>query len=449
MSHTRTFLSPEEIESLVKPFVNNRVGLMAEAVELVRPHGHPDICVYSADLSKMQRLHEHLYMPSRSTGIGGAGSSAQRDVARAKCYCEALERYSNVVYDAKRVIVASRKELGDAAVDLTSFAQGSAQEYQSTHERNIFVPPNNNLPIRWVPGYSLITGEERFVPFVSVYVGAPYQYPGESFMLPISTGSALAASYEQAIVSGICEVVERDALMITWLQSLPLPHINAAEVDHPDFQDRLQRIERGGVKQYFFDATLDLGIPTIYALQINPQARVAALVMASTKLDPIQAMIRVMDEAAPSRLAISNWTNAPHRFKPEDFRTFNALEDGAIYYGDASRLSAFDFLLNSPHVRHATDIPQRESGDVQQDLAGLVDDFRARQLDLFVVDMTPKPIQDIGLCAVKVVAPQLIPLAVDYNLRYTASPRLYDVPPQMGYAAKPAHQLNPNPQPFA
>jgi ribosomal protein S12 methylthiotransferase accessory factor len=79
----------------------------------------------------------------------------------------------------------------------------------------------------------------------------------------------------------------------------------------------------------------------------------------------------------------------------------------------------------------------------------LVEKFRERQLDLFVVDLTPKPIGDIGLRSVKVVAPQLIPLAVDYNLRYTASPRLFNVPVQMGYPAKSADQLNPNPQPFA
>jgi ribosomal protein S12 methylthiotransferase accessory factor len=340
---TRTFLSPSEIESLVKPFVNSRVGLMAEAIELTRTHGHPDICVYSSDLSKIQRLHEHLYMPSRSSGIGGAGSAALRDIARIKSYCEAMERYSNVVYDQKSVIVASRNELGEAAVDLTSFAQGSPQEYQYPHPRNIFVPPNNGLPIRWVRGYSLTTGDEKFVPFISVYVGAPYEFPGESFMVPISTGSALAASYEQAIVSGICEVIERDALMITWLQSLPLPQIETNEIDDPEFRDRLERVERGGLQQYFFDATLDLGIPTIYALQINPQSRVAALVMASTKLDPVQAMIRVMDEAAPSRMAISNWMNDA-KFNPDEFHACLPLTF-CLKANESARLPIFHTAL--------------------------------------------------------------------------------------------------------
>jgi len=445
----RAFLTPEEIEAAIEPFVNNRTGIMAGAFELQKPSGYPDICVYSSDVSNVAVLHDNVYLPRRASSIGGAGSSTQRNLALTKAYCEALERYCNVVYDPASVIVASRDELGDAAIDLNLFAQGSADEYQFPHPRNIFAPPDNSKPLRWLRGYSLITGKPIYVPFMAVYISSPYIYPAEAFITPISTGSALAASYEQAIISGLCEVIERDALMITWLQELPLPRIDVSTLRDPEFQERLKRVEAAGLKQVFFDASLDLGVSTIYALQINPSAQVAGLVMASTKLDPVQAMIRVMDESAPSRIAITHWTHNESSFDPQDFRTFNLLEDGAVYYANAEHLPAFDFLLNHSNTRQWEDLPYFESGDVSQNLDQLVDQFRENHLELVAVDMSIKPLRDVGLYTVKVIAPQLIPLAVNYNLRYKGSPRLYEVPAKLGYPVKSPDELNPNPQPFA
>jgi ribosomal protein S12 methylthiotransferase accessory factor len=56
---------------------------------------------------------------------------------------------------------------------------------------------------------------------------------------------------------------------------------------------------------------------------------------------------------------------------------------------------------------------------------------------------------EAGFRAVKVVAPQLLPLATDHNCRFLDTPRLYEAPARMGYAPRRPDQLNPWPQPFA
>lgn len=446
---TRSFLTPEELKETFEIFINNRTGITAHAFELPKISGHVDIPVYSSDLSRIPDVHDHISLNKKTSGISGAGSSSRRDIAETKAYCEALERYCNVIYNKNNVIVATQEELGDEAIPLSLFASGAPEEYTFSHYKNYFRPADPTQPMRWVQGYSLLSGTLKYVPLITVFLGSPYEYPAEGFYSPISTGSAIAASYEQAIISGICEVVERDVIQITWLQELPLPRIDTQDIDDPDFWDRLERSERNGIEHYFYNGTFDLGIPTVYSLHINRKSRVAALVMASTKLDPVKALIRVMDEAAASRLAVSSWSHEPNQFDPKDFHTFERLEDGAIYFANHERLDAFDFLLKSPNTCHHSSIENLETGDVNANLAGIVQRIQANNLETIVVDTTPPTIKEVGMYGVKVVMPELVPLGLNYNMRFLGAKRLYSIPAKMGYPVKSIDQLNVNPQPFA
>lgn len=303
--------------------------------------------------------------------------------------------------------------------------------------------------MRWVQGFSLISGRSQWVPVSAVFISSPFRYPGEAFTLPISTGSALAASYEQATVSGICEVIERDGLMLTWLQQLSLPQIDYSSCADPAFWQRMDRIADAEVQQYFFDATTDLGVGTVYALQVAPRSPLAVLVMASTRLNPTEALIKVMDEASASRIALEQLVHQPARFQPDDYRTFTRLTDGAVFYGDMARFSAFDFLFQGTQRRPLTALRNLATGNPATDLDRLIEIFRQRNLELLVVDITLPQVRAVDLYAVKVVAPQLMPLVTNHSMRFTATPRLYDAPRRMGYRVRAPQELNPWPQPFA
>ncbi len=115
---------------------------------------------------------------------------------------------------------------------------------------------------------------------------------GERFWLPISTGCAAHTSYEKALVNAICEVIERDAISITWYQQLPLPHIVFDQSPDQEMDEFLNRTNKNGnIIQYIFNGTTDLGIPTIYSLQLSPHnKKLAALIMCATHLNPHTAI---------------------------------------------------------------------------------------------------------------------------------------------------------------
>lgn len=327
-------------------------------------------------------------------------------------------------------------------MDLASVPRCSDKEL--AHPRCPVSAPMTNAPMRWVRGISLKDGRPVWIPAVMVYLHLEPRSPAERFWLPISTGCAAHVTIEQALLGAICEVVERDAISMVWYQQLPLPRLEL-DIVPPDLEKFLQRVQRSDVQQFFFDATTDMGVPTIYSVQLSPQnPKLAAMVMCATDLDPVRCVAKVMRESASSRLAMQSGRN-----HAEHLDDFIHLVDGALYMGQPERLHAYDFLLQNPAVRPLSAIPNLETGDHTRDLTALVNRLHANGLDIYAVDLTTDEAIQAGLRIVRVVIPQLMPLSFAYRARYLAHPRLYEAPAAMGYPVKQEDDINPWPQPFA
>jgi ribosomal protein S12 methylthiotransferase accessory factor len=176
------------------------------------------------------------------------------------------------------------------------------------------------------------------------------------------------------------------------------------------------------------------------------------MAMAATRFDIEEAMVRVVDEASSSRAAIAPLTRQPRPYDASDYRTFTRLTDGAVYYADPANRPAFDFMLNSPARVKLADLKARQPAAPASDrdmLDRLVGRFQQLGYELCVVDQTAGPVADCGLHTVRVVAPELLPLNVNYNLRYAATPRMFEAPARMGYPTRSYAEFNRWPQPFA
>ncbi|MCC2616145.1 YcaO-like family protein [Aestuariibacter halophilus] len=442
------YLSADEILQRTAHLIGARTGLIAPPNEIRLEGGNPEVLVYTSMLSALDKALPHIELQNQDgLPMAGSGSSTTREYAKAKAICEALERYCNISYDSSKVVVTTADELGDKAVDLDSFPIGSDEEYANpagSHFR-----PRRDQNMRWYKCYSLTAGKDVWVPFSSVYISTPFSYSAEAFTVPISTGSAIAGNYERAVVSGALEVMERDALSITWLQSLPLKQIDYSGCTNPEFWQRLHSIQASGIEQTFYDATMDYGLPTVYALQKAPNSDLNLLVMAATRFNMEDAMIRVMDEACSSRTALEHLVRKPKLFDPNDFASFTRLTDGAVFYGDKKNEHVFDFLMKNPDSIALEDTASIDVRDEHHMLQELIERCHRYNLDLIVADMTIPQLQEIGLYVVRVIIPQLMPLTTNYNMKYSKTPRLYSTPANLGFDVQPLEKLNPWPQPFA
>lgn len=430
------------LDELVSPLG----GLIARTIRLPNPPGEPEMPVFSARLGDIAELRpaireSALWGPTRAEFDGaGAGPDAQRALHIA--LAESLERYATCIYSEDQFVWATASELGGEALDLDACPRCSAAEL--ANPACIVVSPNKRLPMRWVRGVSLMSGAPTWIPAVLVYLHIPARSIGERFTMPISTGCATHTSIEQALVNGLCEVIERDAIALTWLQQLALPRLDFDAVDD-ELAAVLDTRADDDRQQLYFDATTDLGVPTIYCLDVAPHARkLAHMVSCCTALDPVRAAAKVVREAASTRIGLTT-----DRDLPEDPLAFIRVHHGADYMGRAERRDAFGFLLESPGRRRLSEMPSCATDDPASDLRVLIGTLRKAGMDAYAVELTTDEAFDVGFRVVRVVVPALQPLSFVHSARFLGHPRLYAAPIEMGYPSRPEGELNPWPQPFA
>jgi len=421
-------------------------GLMEEVTILTQECTAPVFEVGVTALDNLTMTFPHVSTihgtDARNESLGGAGADPDPDQAWIRAVAEGAERYCCMVYDQADFIVATADELGAAALDLRTVPRCSEREYADP--ACPLRRPDPTVPIRWARGYSLIDRCERYVPAVMTYL---YIHPrrGEDFWQTITTGVAAHTSLVTALVSAICEMIERDAIALTWLARLPLPRIEFESPLPRELEANYSRLARSLIRQYFFDATTDLGIPTIYSVQVvEGHPKLAQYVSCATDFSAAAACAKTIREAAPARAVFQ----IPREI-PRDVADFQSLYEGAVYMGRSEQRFAFDFLLKGaarrPLSAVAIDVPQDEPSRLRL----LIDRLKAIGTDAIVVDITTDEVRDAGLWVVRVVTPGLLPMSTIHRARFLGHSRLYAYPEWAGFGTRVESDVNPVPQPFA
>lgn len=381
------------------------------------------------------------------------GGAAFDDLPRARfiAIAEAAERYAGMGVTEQEVRLATARELAGQCLEPERYPRCSAREL--AHPQcpvTAFVP---DRPVRWLRGVDLATGAATWVPAIMACSGLRGQDPGERFTVPISTGNCVHSDPIEAVLGGLCEVIERDAVAVAWLQQLPLPRL--AEADHsPRLAELVEWHRRRFVRVHLFDATLNLGVPTVLCvLAADHDPRAARLVGAGTGRTLGRAAEKALIEATGLRAGLHAATG-PVPAGPEAFRQ---LADGARYMGLPSRAHAFDFLLEDSGPRTARTTwtartPQQPGGlptDPAAALAAIIARLDDAGMRAVAVDRTTSELAGVGLTAVCVVVPDLQPFSPHPLAQFTAHPRLYQVPRRLGWRVRTEEELNQWPNPFA
>jgi ribosomal protein S12 methylthiotransferase accessory factor len=379
--------------------------------------------------------------------LTASGTDLDESGAEIAALGEALERLCSGSHQEEQFVTASANELGAGALNLDTIPRCSEKEL--AHPACPLALPQKDQPIRWVRAISLLDGEIVFVPAVMSFLYLRYSNPGERICLPISTGCAAHITLEKAILSGILEVVERDAISTTWLQKLSLPQIDFDEIPEK-LAPYWSVLNRGSrlIQPLFFDATTDVGFPTVYGVQVcpaNPQA--TTLISCSTALDPAEAVAKVIRDMAHIRVAFRSRHPIPERWDD-----FTDIFHGATFMARREQAHAFNFLLQSRARRKLSDLCKTAAvwqGNDRKKLDAVVQRLRSMRLNTYVVELSTDEALRAGMRVVRVIIPGLQPLSLHYRARFLGHDRLYQCPRAMGYQVHSEADLNHWPQPFA
>lgn len=418
--------------------VDPRTGIVREVKELFVDDDEPGFVHY---LSFASDTSAFGFLPNFGNN-GGVGATAR--IAIAKALGEAVERYCSALFRYDDLEWAAYSGLGARATDPEAFALYSPAQYAVPGFP--WQPFTADTSVAWVPGTSLVTDADVMVPAAFTYV--PYHFQRDRgdtpVTQPISTGLACGVSFEDAALSALCEVVERDAFTLTWQAVQRHPRID--ETDLPaDLADLIDRYLAVGLAVHLVDITSDVGCPSALAVaegfsEMSPAVAVAA----ATHPDLGVAVRKSLEELAHTRkYAAQVMDYLPP--VPVDVERGHPEVDGQRahlrFYCPQEAKDAASFLWADERRIQFEDIP-RPAG---RDLASLVAAVAATGQDVVAVDLTSADVADLGLSVVRVVVPGFHPLQMGHANRCLGGHRLTQA--LLAAGREPGHD-NPYPHPF-
>jgi len=286
----------------------------------------------------------------------------------------------------------------------------------------VCAPFDADAEIDWTPVWSLTAQRHRLLPTGLLYFSAS---PHEQLTAD-SNGNAAGSSLEDAVLQGMLEVVERDAVALWWYNRTRQPAVDLAAFDDGWIAEARRAHARLGREVWALDLTSDLGVPTVVALsRRTDQARQDVMMGFGAHLDPAVAVRRAVTELnqmMPPVLDGRGWDDP-------DFQRW--LDRGAV--------RDQPYLLPDPELEPLSRL-DLSSPDLLDDVRAVRTRLEEAGLEVLVLDQT-RP--DIGLPVVKVVVPGLR----GFWARF-APGRLFDVPVRLGRLAEPTAYADLNPIPM-
>lgn len=424
---------------LLSDYLDYRTGFLnGKMMDLVSPFADVSVNLPMFGQDETTAGRTHSYADSKLTAI-----------------MEGLERYCGMAPRGKRTVIRdSYRHVAEHALHPVSVGLYAEEQYAKPGFP--FEPFDPDQPIEWVWGYSFTHEAPILVPQLLAYYSSSC---GNGFVYETSNGCALGGSLEEAILYGMMEVVERDSFLLTWYAQLPLPRLDLSSANDSEMDLMVDRIRVvAGYEVYLYNATMENGIPSIWAMAKNRNSKGLNLVCAAgAHPDPVKAAKSAIHELSGMLLTLNEKLETQREKYMQmllDPSLVRVMDDHAMLYGLKEAEERLHFLLDdSRPLRTFEESFHRapSHSDLTEELKGILRTFRELRLDVIVVDQTTPELWRNGLHCVKVLIPGMLPMTFGYHLtRLTGLERVLKVPAELGYVKQPLlkEQLNPHPHPF-
>jgi ribosomal protein S12 methylthiotransferase accessory factor len=369
---------------------------------------------------------------SKSTGFGVGVSSAE---ATTKAVAEALELHAASKCSEADLLYSSAGSLSGDFLDPRALSLYDRAQYRDPAFP--FERFHSRSRIAWTHARWLDTHADVLVPAFLTYFGAPASL-NQNFAEVTTSGLATGTSLEDASMRAICELVERDAFMTTWLARVPSQRLIPDAIDEVTRRIVDEFEARGlGMRIYLLKAGID--IPVVLCLIPGDGKNwPGATVGLGAHADPVIATRRAILEQALIGPALRREMLDSQRRIPRRANQVATPLDHALYYVPKGRARAFDFLdpgKLDPVLLAELAQPKKITLDL----------YRKRLQDagvrVAIKNLTPTAVAaESPFCVVRALGTNLQPLHFGFGLARSASRRLRCVAKKQ--------ELNPVPHPL-
>lgn len=396
------------------------------------PPGIPQCHLYTAKIGRSFHCKKGYRdaEPYSSKNMYAAGAGITEKGALRCAMGEAIERYCATMLDYDRIIHAHHDRLDGDRLDPHNWIDHSAKVAAGKQA--------------WLEGHSLEDGRSLWVPASTVWLFNG-QTPELSPLVQInSNGLAAGECREEAILGGMCELLERDALMVNWQLKQPLNKIiidtELLEHIHPMFHEPLIG-SHSDVKIELYDMQFESPIPIVLA-KLSLVSRPFGMVLgASAKPNLAGAIEKALLET------VSVFYSVGPRFlnfgdRVADVNGITSFIDHGLYYADPRNSHQASFLFGEKEKKlQLTRIPT-----TTQCISTITSHLKAWNIQPCFVDLTTADVRALGLWVVRCLAPGLEPLRMGLPARKKDLRRLQQIADRRKLAD---FRLNHSMQPFA
>lgn len=361
----------------------------------------------------------------------GMGVSDDCDDAWLKAVVEAVERYCFAwPHDASVVERHAYADVEASAVPVERFRPYSDTQYAARPGLRL---PGPLDPVDWTPAYCLTRGGFVLVPAAVALPTVGFRPPNNFLDAGSSTGVACHVSLEAALLAGLLEVVERDAIMHHWLSRRQPRRVVVGRSDGGEVGCLLEQHFAASAFEFtLLDITGDTGIPTICcrASSTDPH-RPASAFGAAARPDPAAAARKALFECAQVLAGLHGLGCDARSSVPVG--EVRHIWDHARYYASAANVGPVARFAASEAEVGLGDLPAFGGTGAGAELRACVERLAAVDLEVLCADITPPDVARAGLRTVKVMVPGMVDLNGDVRVPHLGSTRLRRVPEALGW----------------
>ena len=287
----------------------------------------------------------------------GKGATPQQSEASA--VMELAERFSFFSFckNPGNFFVDEYRNLEDKTIPFEMIAQ-SVHDDTAEAAKKIF----SKLPLRWTWAYNLTEHKEVLVPFNWFYTINEFN------------GPCAGNGVEEALLQGICEVVERHVSSLVSRNRLETPSIDPLSITDPVALDLIRKYEKAGIRLFMNDFSLDTGIPSVAVLAHDPSTfpqRSEIVWTAGTTPGPHKALIRALTETAQ----LAGDFDTPSKYVASGLPKFKSLEEAA-------------YVLKPGKQVRMSDLPDLSNDNMSVEVENCVAALARRGLSVLAVNVT-------------------------------------------------------------
>ncbi len=343
-------LHPEETVKRFKDKLKTiDLDIMKSAIRI--DNGRLDIPVYFSTCGK-----DAAAVTGTKKQMGKGGTPQQ---AEASAVMELAERFSffSFARNPANFFTGTYARVKDKAIPFEMIAQSVHDESDDLPvSRKIF----ENLPLKWTWGYNLTRQQEVLIPFDWFFAINEFNGP--------SAGNCV----EEALIQGICEIVERHTSSVISQNKLKVAAIRPESVTDPLVLEMFKKYKNIGVRLYLSDFSLDTGIPTVGALAYDPvtfPALSEIVWTAGTTPDPQKALSRALTEVAQ----LAGDFNTASNYVASGLPKFTTVEEA-------------DYVINPGREVNIDDLPNLSSDNLKTEILNCLGALNRINMQVLVIN---------------------------------------------------------------